>query len=100
MRGTCDNQRNLSDEQVQRIADGGGVIGIGYWEWAVCGRAPADIARAIAYVIRLVGADHAGLGSDYDGATTVGFDTRHLMAVTQALIDEGLERPGDPQGPR
>ncbi len=90
VRGTCDNQRNLSDEQVRRIADGGGVIGIGYWEWAVCGRAPADIARAIAYVVRLVGADHVGLGSDYDGATTVGFDTSHLIVVTQALIDEGL----------
>jgi len=90
VRGTCDNQRNLSDEQVRRIADGGGVVGIGYWEWAVCGRTPTDIASAIAYVVRLVGADHAGLGSDYDGATTVGFDTSQLTVVTQALIDEGL----------
>jgi len=90
VRGTCDNQRNLSDEQVRRIADGGGVIGIGYWKWAVCGRSPADIARAIAYVIRLVGADHAALGSDYDGGTTVGFDTSQLIALTQAMIDEGL----------
>jgi microsomal dipeptidase-like Zn-dependent dipeptidase len=66
------------------------VIGIGYWETAVCGRAPADIARAITYVVRLVGADHVALGSDYDGGTTVGFDTAALPAVTQALIDEGL----------
>ena len=90
VRGTCDNRRNLSDEQVRRIAGGGGVIGIGYWEWAVCGRTPDDVAAAIAYVVRLVGADHAALGSDYDGGTTVGFDTRHLVALTQALIDEGL----------
>lgn len=90
VRGTCDNQRNLSDEHVRRIADGGGVIGIGYWETAVCGRTPADIARAIVYVVRLVGADHAALGSDYDGGTTVGFDTSELAALTQAMIDEGL----------
>lgn len=90
VRGTCDNRRNLSDEHVRRIARGGGVIGIGYWETAVCGRAPADIARAITYVVRLVGADHVALGSDYDGGTTVGFDTAALPAVTQALIDEGL----------
>lgn len=90
VRGTCDNQRNLSDEHVGRIAAGGGVIGIGYWDWAVCGHAPADIARAIHYVVRLVGADHVAFGSDYDGGTTVGFDTSELAALTQAMIDEGL----------
>jgi membrane dipeptidase len=90
VRGTCDNQRNLSDEHIRRIAAGGGIIGIGYWETAVCGRTPADVAKALAYVIRLVGAEHAALGSDYDGGTTVGFDTSALPALTQALIDEGL----------
>jgi membrane dipeptidase len=90
VRGTCDNQRNLSDEHVRRIAAGGGIIGIGYWETAVCGRTPADVAKALAYVIRLVGANHAALGSDYDGGTTVGFDTSALPALTQSLIDEGL----------
>jgi microsomal dipeptidase-like Zn-dependent dipeptidase len=91
VRGTCDNRRNLSDQHIRRIAAGGGVIGLGYWETAACGRAPKDIAAAIGYVVRLVGADHAALGSDYDGGTTVGFDTRHLRALTQALIDEGLD---------
>jgi membrane dipeptidase len=90
VRGTCDNRRNLSDEHIRRIASGGGIIGIGYWEMAVCGLAPADIAKAIDYVVQLVGADHAAFGSDYDGATTVGFDTSGLPALTQALIDEGL----------
>ncbi|MFP6654821.1 MAG: membrane dipeptidase [Myxococcota bacterium] len=91
VRGTCDNRRNLSDEHIRQIAAGGGVIGIGYWETAVCGRAPADIAAAIGHVVRLVGADHAALGSDYDGGTTVGFDTSQLRALTQALIEEGLD---------
>jgi membrane dipeptidase len=90
VRGTCDNQRNLSDDHVRRIAEGGGVVGIGYWNWAVCGLLPEDIARAIAYTVQLVGADHVGLGSDYDGGTTVGFDTSELAVLTQAMIDEGL----------
>jgi microsomal dipeptidase-like Zn-dependent dipeptidase len=90
VRGTCDNVRNLDDDQIRRIAAGGGVIGIGYWETAVCGLAPADIARAIAYVAHRVGADHVALGSDYDGGTTVGFDTSDLVVVTQALVDEGF----------
>ncbi|MFK7895017.1 MAG: dipeptidase [Myxococcota bacterium] len=90
VRGTCDNPRNLSDTHVKRIAAAGGIIGLGYWEIAACGRAPEDIARAIAYVVNLVGADHAALGSDYDGGTTVGFDTSALPAITQALFDLGL----------
>lgn len=90
VRGTCDNRRNLSDDHVRRIAEGGGVVGIGYWEWAVCGTSIQEVARALAYVVRLVGADHVGLGSDYDGGTTVGFDTSQLAALTQALLDEGL----------
>ena len=90
VRGTCDNARNLSDDQIRRIADGGGVIGIGFWEVAACGLEPADIARAIRHVVKLVGSEHAALGSDYDGATTVGFDVRALPVLAQALLDEGL----------
>lgn len=93
VRGTCDNARNLSDDQIRRIAEGGGVVGIGYWDVATCGTTPADIARAIHHVVRLVGADHAALGSDYDGATTVGFDASQLPALTQAMLDEGLTEP-------
>lgn len=91
VKGTCDNLRNLSDDQIRRVAANGGVIGIGYWSWAVCGTAPRDVAAAIRYVIDLVGPDSVGLGSDYDGATTVGFDTSHLPALTQALLDDGLD---------
>ena len=37
-----------------------------------------------------MGIDHVALGSDYDGATTVRFDTSQLTQVTQALLDEGF----------
>lgn len=90
VRGTCDNARNLSDEQIRRIAAGGGVVGIGFWDVAVCGLTPTDIARAIQHVVKLVGAKHAALGSDFDGATTVGFDVSGLPEVTQAMVEAGL----------
>ena len=90
VRGTCDNRRNLSDEHIRRIAAGGGVIGIGFWDTAVCGRGPAEIASAIAYVVELVGAQHVAFGSDYDGGTTVGFDASGIPSITQAMMDEGL----------
>jgi membrane dipeptidase len=88
--GTCANTRTLTDAQVRGIAAGGGVIGIGYWDTAICGREPRHVVAAMRYVIGLVGDDYVGLGSDYDGATTVGFDTSQLAALTQEMLSEGL----------
>jgi microsomal dipeptidase-like Zn-dependent dipeptidase len=89
-KGTCDNARTLSDAHLRAIAATGGVIGIGYWKEAVCGTAPADVARAIRYVAGLIGDDHVALGSDYDGGTTVSFDASQLAVLTQAMLDAGL----------
>ncbi len=90
VRGTCDNQRNLSDEQLRGIARSGGVIGIGYWDTAVCGKDATAIAKAIRYTANLVGADHIGLGSDFDGAVVEPFDTSGLVQLTDALLTEGF----------
>ena len=90
VRGTCDNQRNLSDQQLQGIARTGGVIGIGYWDTAVCGKDAKAIARAIRYTTNLIGVDHVGLGSDFDGAVVEPFDTTGLVQITDALIAEGF----------
>jgi len=90
VRGTCDNQRNLSDAHIRGIAKSGGVIGIGYWETAVCGTEMRYVTAAMRYVITLVGDDYVGLGSDFDGATTVGFDTAQLPALTQQMINDGF----------
>jgi microsomal dipeptidase-like Zn-dependent dipeptidase len=90
VKGTCDNTRNLSDEQLKAIARTGGVVGIGYWDTAVCGRDAAAIARAIRYTANLIGVDHVALGSDYDGAVTAPFDTTGLVQITDALLAEGF----------
>jgi microsomal dipeptidase-like Zn-dependent dipeptidase len=90
VKGTCDNNRNLSDEHVRMIAKTGGVIGIGYWETAVCGRDAQAVARAIRHVVKLAGVDCVALGSDYDGAITAPFDTTGLVKITEALIADGF----------
>jgi len=90
VQATCKVNRNLSDAEIRGVAATGGLIGIGYWDAAVCDTAPASIARALKHVRDLVGIEHVALGSDYDGATTVRFDTAHLAQVTQALIDAGF----------
>jgi microsomal dipeptidase-like Zn-dependent dipeptidase len=90
VQATCRVNRNLSDEEVRGIARTGGLVGIGYWEAAVCDLGPAAIAAAIAHVRDLVGIDHVALGSDFDGAVTTAFDTAGLVNVTQALVDRGF----------
>lgn len=90
IRGACDTPRNIADDLMKRIAAGGGIIGIGYWDAAVCDPSPAGVAKSIAYAVKLLGIEHVALGSDYDGATTVDFDTSELIALTQALLDQGL----------
>jgi membrane dipeptidase len=90
VQATCKVNRNLTDDEIRGVAKTGGVIGIGYWDGAICDTSPKAIARAIVHVRDLVGIDHVGLGSDYDGATTVGFDTAGVAHVTQALMDAGL----------
>lgn len=90
VQATCKVNRNLSDAEIRGVARTGGVIGIGFWDAAVCGTSPRDTARAMKHVRNLVGIEHVALGSDYDGATTVRFDASQLVQVTQALLDEGF----------
>jgi microsomal dipeptidase-like Zn-dependent dipeptidase len=87
---TCKVNRNLTDDEIRGIAKTGGVVGIGYWEGAICSTRPEAVARAIAHVRDLVGIDHVGLGSDFDGSTTTAFDASQVAAVTQALLDAGF----------
>ena len=90
VKGTCNNTRNLSDAHLKGIATTGGVIGIGYWETAVCGTDAAAIARAIKYAVGIAGVEHVGLGSDYDGAIKAPFDTSGVALVTEALMKQGF----------
>ncbi len=90
VQATCKVNRNLTDDEVRGVAKTGGVIGIGYWDGALCDTSPRAAAKAMKHVRDLVGIQHVALGSDYDGATTVRFDTSKLVQVTQALMDEGF----------
>jgi membrane dipeptidase len=93
VQATCKVNRNLTDDEVRGVARTGGVIGIGYWQGAICSTKPEGVARAIAHIRDLVGIDHVGLGSDFDGSTTTGFDASQVAAVTQALLDGGFSEP-------
>ncbi len=84
--------RNLPDDVLVEIASRGGLIGIGYFSGVICDINPNGIADAIIYAVDLLGEDHVALGSDFDGTVTTTLDTSELAAITQALMDKGMER--------
>lgn len=90
VQATCKVNRNLTDDEIRGVAKTGGVIGVGYFEGAVCSTDPRATARAMKHIRDLVGIDYVALGSDFDGAVTTRFDTSQLTQVTQALMDEGF----------
>ena len=90
VRGTCPGPRNLSDDQLRALARNGGLVGIGYWDGAVCDASIAGIVRALLYAIRIAGIDHVGLDSDFDGTISAPFDASGLPRLTAALLDAGL----------
>ena len=90
VRATCDTARNLSDRHIKDIAKTGGVIGIGLYEYAVCGKTLQHTIQAIRHVVNLVGIPHVALGSDFDGATETVIDATGLALVTEALLNDGF----------
>ncbi|MEX3010108.1 dipeptidase [Hoeflea sp. TYP-13] len=90
-RGHCNTHRNISDDLMVEIANRGGLIGIGYWDAAICDYSPEGIAKAIQAAVALVGEDHVALGSDFDGAVTTKLDASELVLITEALLDLGMD---------
>ncbi len=92
VKGTCDNNRNLSDDQLRAVAKNGGMVGIGFWDTATCGKDASAIAAAQIYTAKLIGADHVGLGSDFDGSVVTPFDATGIVQVTDALLGTGMSQ--------
>jgi microsomal dipeptidase-like Zn-dependent dipeptidase len=88
--GTCNSPRNIPDSVLLRTAAAGGLVGIGFFEGATCGRDLAAIVRAIRYAVDRVGAEHVALGSDFDGFVRTPIDASELPALTDALLRAGL----------
>lgn len=98
--GLCrflDIPRNLTDWQVKKIAATGGVIAIDYLTEHLIGDGaePAgvdDVVDQIEFVAELVGVDHVGLGSDFDGydSVTIGLeDVTGVPNITRELARRG-----------
>ena len=64
-----DGPRNLTDEQIKRVAEMGGVIGMnGFPPFVANTSRPTldDLLKHVDYIAELVGIDHVGLGIDFE----------------------------------
>ena len=81
--------RNFSDEILRDIGRRGGLLGVAYFQGAICDISPSGIADTILAAVNVMGEDAVALGSDFDGTVTTTLDTSELEAITQALLDKG-----------
>jgi membrane dipeptidase len=54
-----------------------------------------DVVRHVDYIVKLVGADYVGIGSDFDGIEVAPTDLRDvskLPLLTEALLKKGYSR--------
>lgn len=90
LQSVCPSKRNLADEQLRKISESGGLIGIALFEPAQCG---GDIigsfVRTVLHAARVLGGVNSiALGSDWDGTVkTVSAADTYLLSA--ALLEMG-----------
>ncbi|GAB6983305.1 membrane dipeptidase [Prevotella dentasini] len=73
-RALCDSPRNLTDEQLRALAAKGGVAHITLYKGFLVKSGEATVLDAVAHLehaISVMGIDHVGIGTDFDGDGTV-----------------------------
>ena len=94
-RALCDHTRNLTDEQMRALAVSGGVAQVCMYSGFLKKDEDAtidDAVRHIMHMIDVMGVDHVGIGSDFDGGGGIpGLeDASWFISLTERLIAQGL----------
>ena len=92
VKGTMDNARNLSNNHIISIAEGGGLIGVAYFKGAVSVPIIPGIVEAMKYIKAIVGVQYIALGSDYDGSIKAPFDITGLPLLVEEMIKQGFSK--------
>jgi len=90
-RSLCDHPRNLTDEQMRALAAKGGVMQITMYNGFLRkdGQATVlDAIRHLEHAIQIMGIDHVGIGTDFDGdGGILGMaDSSELINFTRQLL--------------
>lgn len=94
-RVVTNNPRNLTDDQLRRIAASGGVAGLNFHSTFLRASGPASIRDAVAHakhMIEIAGIDHVAIGSDFDGGNPPAdlADASYLPDLAAALREAGV----------
>jgi membrane dipeptidase len=92
----CDHRRNLTDDMLVALADHGGVAGMNFAPDFVAkeGANVEKLVDHIDHIVKKVGPDYVGLGSDFDGIGTppIGLEDASKMSnITRELVHRGYE---------
>jgi microsomal dipeptidase-like Zn-dependent dipeptidase len=85
----CDTNRNLSDELVKKIAERGGLLGVGLWDDVICSKSLSGVAEALEHAVKIAGIEHVALGSDWDGFVSTPIDAARIGWLTAKLVERG-----------
>ncbi len=90
-KAVCDHPRNLSDAQIKRMAENRGVIGITFVPSFIDPNTPtlSRLLEHIDHIVNLVGVDHVGIGSDFDGGGDLLVDATAFPTITEGLLERG-----------
>ncbi|GGB17712.1 dipeptidase [Puia dinghuensis] len=98
----CPVFRNLKDDQIKAIGQNGGVIQVNFYSAFLDSNYRRDSLRAplwllidhIDYIVKLIGPDHVGLGSDFDGIESPPQqldDVTTYPLITRELLKRGYK---------
>lgn len=95
-RAVADHPRNLTDDQLRRIARSGGVAGLNLHGAFLRRGGPARLADAVKqakHMVEIAGAEHVAIGSDFDGASPPAdlADASQMPRLAEALGAAGLD---------
>ncbi len=90
-RALCDHPRNLTDDQMRALAKAGGVAQTTIYHGFLRSEGEATVLDAIAHLehaIRIMGIEHVGIGTDFDGDGGVrGLnDSSEIINFTRMLL--------------
>ena len=93
-RALCDHPRNLTDDQMRALAAKGGVMQITMYNGFLVKDGEAtvlDALRHLAHAIEVMGIDHVGIGTDFDGDGGVRgmANSSELLNFTRLLLARG-----------
>lgn len=90
------HQRNLKDDQLKAIKENDGVVSVVLFPNFLSDKKEVhikDFVDHIDYIVKLIGIDHVGLGSDFDGASMpIDLENSSKMyRITDELINRGYK---------